>query len=195
MTSIHLQSLQTRIATLKQIFLPSTWDPLGNYSDVDREKAAAFTVMAHAEIETYIEARVASYADSREAEWISASAVHHSLLAFVQVAFVDASRQATENDPSVDHLIRLGVRMLKERIGSNHGIKESNLTKLLPAVGIKLTDLPPGLVQAMDSLGVTRGSYAHNSGTSRTLVNPQDEFNNVQMIVGHLSTLDTLTTL
>ncbi len=188
-----MELLHGRIQSLKDIFLPTNWDPIGDYSQHVREQAAAFTLMVHAEIESYIEIRVSRYAEAREKAWILRREVHKSLLAFVQVAFTDANKQATKGDISLDELVRLGRRMLTSRIAGNHGIKEQNLLRLLPAIGIKLRELPPGLAPDLTSLGATRGEYAHTSGHSRTLVNPQDEYSAVARIILALGEFDQLT--
>jgi hypothetical protein len=185
--------LNNRISLLKQALLPPKWDPLGFYSSELREQAAAFTLMAHAEIESYIEVRVSSYADAKEEAWIVRQEAHKSLLALIQVAFTDATRQAHLGSPSLDDLVRLGRRMLRSRVSNNHGIKEENLAKLLPAIGIDLVELPVGLAPDMTSLGAKRGAYAHTSGHTRTLVNPQDEFVAVMHVLAALKGLDDLT--
>lgn len=192
MVSADLERLRERIDVLREVFLPEPWDALGFYDDGIRELAAAFTVMAHAEIEAYVEARVLAFANRCEADWIASGSETLALAGFVRIAFEDAPKQALEA-PSLDHLIRTGRRMVDSRVGGNHGIKEANLGRLLEGVGIELSALPIGLVQRLSSLGGTRGIYAHNSGGARNLVNPKDEHDIVALILVDLEDFDALT--
>ena len=49
---------------LKLYLLPKTFDPLGNYTQEELVKTLAFRVLAHAELESYIEDRAFELAKS-----------------------------------------------------------------------------------------------------------------------------------
>jgi hypothetical protein len=83
--SERYKELVKEIHTLRKYFLPRQFDPIGRYSDEELIKAIAFRVLAHAELESYVEDRVMELAKAATRSWKTnkkASCTLMGLLAF-----------------------------------------------------------------------------------------------------------------
>jgi hypothetical protein len=55
--SSSFAAMRSRIDDLRDIFLPKEFDPTGSYEDDQRTRTIAFRLLAHAEIESFLEDR------------------------------------------------------------------------------------------------------------------------------------------
>jgi hypothetical protein len=91
-----------------------------------------------------------------------------------------------------DRCQRNAVEAGRLRIKDNNGLKEFNILALFGPLGIPSTVLGGTLIPNLNSLGATRGLYAHNSAKAVVSVpDPEDEFNRVTTILADLAALDS----
>src|SRR5688572_18303937 len=76
--SKKLKVLEKQLATLRSYFLPDPFDPLGNYPNASRVQAhtRAYLVLAHAELETFLEEWAKDLARACEIAWDSSRKVN-----------------------------------------------------------------------------------------------------------------------
>ncbi len=91
--------------------------------------------------------------------------------------------------------IDIAIRCFKSVIDQNHGIKETNLLKLLLPIGIDSDDLDQVWLLNMNTFGKERGEIAHSSGIkTKKTPNPADELERVKQIIQELEKVDQLIT-
>ncbi|AFZ46875.1 hypothetical protein Cyast_0903 [Cyanobacterium stanieri PCC 7202] len=202
--SQRFKELEKELRKLRQYFLPKNFNDLGEYSERQLSRAIAYRILAHAEIESYIEDRVKEIAQSAIIFWGKQGKIKItlvSLLAFSGLELEKPPESLTPRQSSSQKKIKEQL-VLDKKIGKafanflnliddNHGIKERNILALLLPVGIRSDDLEPDWLQLMNTFGQQRGIVAHTSASSyktQSQINPQDEFNNVQKIVYGIKT-------
>jgi hypothetical protein len=205
-SSSRFRTLTKELNRLKRQFLPRI-SPTGTYSDRQLALTIAYRVLAHAEIEAYLEERVQKVAIDTKKDWDSKGKASRTLLCLL--AF---SGQTMELPPDtltpvkgnkilppervqLDKKINLAVTCFIKVIKQNHGVKESNILALLLPIGIDSDDLDSALLATLNTFGEQRGLVAHSSATSyRTnqLPDPANELNRVQQITQGLLQIDEL---
>lgn len=189
--SASYRALVSRVYELRRIYLPRSWDPLGVYRELQRERATAFTVLVHAEIEDYIESSVRRRAEDRFRAWRDAGDHSETIQGFVRVAFIDAPKKAAAAS-TLQEVVALGRQQVGARISNNHGLRTSNIKSLLESVALEVTMLPVAVLGTLDTLGRERGLYAHTSGSTRKSVNPKDEWDRAILVLTGLISFDKL---
>lgn len=200
-TSRRLKDLNREIETLRNHFLPTPFDPLGQYADAGRIQAntRAFLILSHAEIEWYIEEWARDIARTCEAKWNSTNKVTMPLAFLVSTVAEKIAVPATFGNPTswdgptelADTVTKLFPRYYK-KINDNHGIREGNLISLLAPLGIAAAAVGATLVPNLEDLGKKRGIHAHQS--AKAVPNPPDpetEYKRVTTVLADLAVLDT----
>lgn len=208
MPSERFVVLEGRIRELKRLLLPSRFDPTGSYKDPLRvtTRALSFRVLAHAEVETYLEDRVLEIATTalkgwEEKKFVSPAALH--LLAFSGRTFDrppdtlqapdDQKAKDWPSKISIDDRFAKCVSEFHKRVRKeNHGVKEKHILDLLLPVGFDVSKCDALFLQAMSNFGEARGAVAHTSGKShiQKAVDPRDEFETLRGIVTSLVSID-----
>ena len=201
------RQLTKELNRLKKQFLPRKFSEINNYSERQLALTLAYRVFAHAEIESYLEDRVWDTVLAAKKIWDNQGKASRVLLCLI--AF---SGQEMENPPdtitplkgnknvSLDKLkitkkIDIVIRCFKSVIDQNHGIKETNLLKLLLPIGIDSDDLDKVWLANMNTFGEERGEIAHSSGIkTKKTPNPADELERVKQIIQELEKVDQLIT-
>ena len=193
--STRFRVLQSRIRQLRNHFLPKNYDPTGTYSERQIDRVRAFRLLAHAEIESYLEEIVMDTANSAFDAWQQRRLITEPLVALVAYA---------ENQPErVPQKLPLpGKRDLTNRIEKcknrfnayvrtmNHGIQEESVLKMLLPVGISEYDIDPTWLATTSSFGRERGETAHQSNQVYNPPDPKNEYNIVTQVVEGLSIID-----
>ncbi len=204
--SINYRKLILELNRLRKNLLPKKWSPTGDYSEQKRDRARAYRVLAHAEIEFYIENILENLVKEKYDKWISKhtpSYVLSCLMISAKLGWQDDNGKEqgldpvkiglkNENDVSIDQLIGKVVTLYRNSIIKyNNGITQQNLRKLLFPIGIAVNSLDGTWLNNMDSYGQTRGEIAHRSrrGLS-TLPDPKSEYEAVQNLLSGLQDLD-----
>jgi hypothetical protein len=71
-------------------------------------------------------------------------------------------------------------------LGQNHGVKQSDIMKLLLPIGFRPSDLDAVFVATLDSFGANRGEVAHTSIKTQQQIDPQTELNTVSRLIQYL---------
>ena len=189
--SERFRVLKRELLRLKKQFLPKTISPTGDYSDRKIALTVAYRVLAHAEIEAYLEDRVKEVALNAKTKWDSERKVNRTLLALV--AF--AKNPKTMSSQLLDEKISFSVSFFIHTISQNHGLKEANLLALLLPIGIDNSDLDSVMLATMNTFGDQRGLVAHSSQTFYKVtqpLNPSNELSRIEQITQQMMELDCL---
>lgn len=208
MPSLRLETLVQQLGVLRAHLLPDVFDPTGVYSDEWISRARAYRVLAHAEVEAYLEDRSREVAKSALDRWKRdrvASPCLLGLVAFSGQVMEGAPESVAPPQPSAAkvHSEKLSLHARVKRASTayygvlerNHGIREANALQLLLPLGIDIDALDAAWLATVDSFGMRRGEAAHSSAASLTLKHPPDpktEFDTVQQIVDGLKVLDEI---
>jgi hypothetical protein len=204
--SDRLQKLETELRRVKKSFLPKL-RPTGDYSERKLAHTIAYRILAHAEIEAYLEDIVWEAALSAKRKWDesrTASRTIVCLLAFSGQAMEPppseliprrGSRRHPPERISVDEKITNAVNSFRVVKDQNHGLKEANLLALLLPIGVSSEDLEPEWLAMMNTFGQQRGIVAHSSADSYRTQQPPDpanELERIKQICLGLETIDAL---
>lgn len=210
MPSSRYAALRVRITELRRCLLPSKFSNLGLYNNAARTtiRALAFRVMAHAEIESYIEERALEIADTAAKAWSAHQRVSLTTLSLLGFSGHQHSTPpdtleapGPNQEKSWPDKILISKRLEKAiktyikyvRV-DNHGVRERQLMAILIPLGVSPTDIDPLAVADIDNFGRKRGETAHSStaGQMKTGIDPKVEFEAVQNILLHLVSIDTV---
>lgn len=190
--SPRYRTLVARLSELRRRFLPKQFSSMGVYSELQMDRARAYRILCHAEVESYIEARVKQVADDAVVKWRTGGHVCRALLGLALIA----EEELPHRSPSTDHLTDRVVEacaQLHQRIKANNGIMEKHLVPLLLSVGYDCHTLSTLLLTELNTLGGKRGYAAHESSSKRLAskaVDPQDEFKAVKAVMEALKEVD-----
>ncbi|BCW53643.1 hypothetical protein StoSoilB19_10170 [Arthrobacter sp. StoSoilB19] len=158
-----------------------------------------FRILAHAEVEHYIEDRVKEVALLHKKRWDAdqkASRVVIGLIGYYSgerkvVAASSKKGSALDNVQDIDFYIEKGMAELSHQLSSNNGVKEADILPLFTRVGILADDLEQTWLNHMSSWGSERGDFVHRS-PSLTLRNldPSTELKAVQEVLTGLKAVD-----
>lgn len=202
--SPRFEVLRSEIETLRSHLLPAAFDPTGAYPPDALTKALAFRVLAHAEIESYLEDRALEL--SRDALRAYRGGVMRrtlvTLVAFSGLTAEEPPDSLAPPQPTQTKLwpnkIDLGERLVAAvnaydaRVRKNNGIKEPNLLQLLLPIGMTASDLDPVFVANMNAFGERRGAAAHSSGAAVKTQQPPDPEQEYQTVLAMLVELERI---
>lgn len=212
----RFRQLKAELARLRLHLLPSSWDPTNQYSDRKLDRTRAYTVLAHAEIEAYIEDVVLDivkthyqlYNQQQKFSYVILRLVVSSLgrwedketkeLELSDVPLPSAKAVQNADDPAGEAIQR-AFDQYHKIVKNNHGIKEVNLKRLLMPTGItiqQLNGLNPTWIANMNNFGAQRGDAAHRSRMGlKNIPDPRSEKQAVDDLVDGLKALDELLNL
>jgi hypothetical protein len=195
--SARFRVLSRELTRLRKRFLPRKFSAIGFYSPRQIELTYAYRVFAHAEIEAYFEDRVKDTAITAKRNWDDtgkASRVLICLLAFYDPKIDNSPTLPRDNiNVNIHEKINKANNFFQAVIRQNHGIKQTNLIKLLVPIGIDADNLDPQWLGTIDTFGEERGLVAHSSNADfrmRTPPDPQYELNRVQEILQEIERID-----
>lgn len=206
--SLRFRALTKELNRLKKQFLPKI-NPIGFYSDRQLALTIAYRVLAHAEIEAYLEERVWEVVLNAKKSWNRTSKPCRTLISLVAFSGrmmesppdtlnpMKGSKSIVLEKIKLDRKIDSTISSFKRVIDQNHGVKEANLLALLLPIGIDSDDLDSALLATMNAFGEQRGIVAHSSAISYKTIQPPDpatELSRVQQITAGLLLVDELIT-
>lgn len=204
--SVRFSALTKELNRLRKQFLPKI-NPIGSYSDKQLALTIAYRVLAHAEIEAYLEERVWAVVLDAKNNWKLTRKPCRTLISLVAFSGqmmdsppdtlnpVKANKLVPLEKIKLDKKIDSAINGFKRVIGQNHGVKEANLLALLLPIGIDSDDLDSALLATMNAFGEQRGIVAHSSAISYKTKQPPDpatELSRVQQIITGLLLVDEL---
>ncbi|MFM6112940.1 MAG: HEPN domain-containing protein [Sphaerospermopsis kisseleviana] len=198
-------TLEMQLDRLKDEFIPEI-SPTGLYSESQLSRTAAYRVLAHAEIESYLEERAWEVVQNAKTLWTKGKTTRSliCLLGFSGLTMdkppdtltpQKGSKTVKEEKIKISKKIDLAVESFKRVISQNHGVKEDHILSLLLPIGIDSDDLDPAWLATMNTFGENRGLVAHKSATSYMTIqtlDPANELNTVTQIRKELLRIDEL---
>ncbi len=204
--SARFRTLVKELNWLKKQFLPKI-SPEGLYTDKQLTKTLAYRMLAHAEIEAYLEDRVWQVAINAKKDWDNTEKTGRTLISLIAfcgqmmeappstLTPAKGSRNVSPEKIKVSKKIDLAINCFQKIIAQNHGLKEANILALLLPIGIDSDDLDSAWLATMNTFGEQRGLVAHSSAISYRTVQPPDpatELNRIQQITQGLLDIDEL---
>ncbi|MBD1213135.1 MAG: HEPN domain-containing protein [Dolichospermum sp.] len=201
-------TLKTQLDRLKDEFLPEI-SPTGSYSESQLSRTAAYRVLAHAEIESYLEERAWKIVIDAKKAWETGKTTRTliCLLGFSDLTMDkppdtlkkpnNVKQDNHDKRLEITEKINSAIKSFKKVIDNNHGLKEKNILALLLPIGIDSNDLDPNNTwfATMNTFGEKRSLVAHTSATSYMTIqtpDPANELNTVNQITDELLRIDEL---
>ncbi|MER6292391.1 HEPN domain-containing protein [Streptomyces althioticus] len=194
MPTLRFKQLTKRVDRLAHLFLPRL-SSVGRYTQEEYDYVRAFIVLAHAEVESYVESMCLDVLRKVEDRWDSSSIAGPCIAGLMlysdkQVSPPKALSKQSQNE-TIDSIVKNSIdkhRRFTQR--DNHGVKEANLLRLLLPIGFQEADFDPVWLGTMNSFGVSRGLVAHQS--ANRVQNPPDPVIARQQVNDVLAGLATL---
>src|SRR5688572_5338225 len=191
--SKRLSALKKEIESLRNLFLPDPFNPLGSYPNAKRVQAhtRAFLVLSHAEFETYFEEWAKEIARACEIIWTKSQRVTTPLAFLLSWSDERLVPPETLSSPgahdSTQRLFEIVAKLFPtfyKRIKDNHGVKERNVLSLFGPLGVPVTAFAPTLLPNLDALGTERGVHAHQSAKAViSVLDPETEYKRLEKLV------------
>ncbi|TFZ34398.1 hypothetical protein EWW49_25095 [Pseudomonas syringae] len=189
--TLRYSELSNRLAELEEHLITKEFSDIGDYDEHVKDMARGYRLLAHAEIESYVEDVVRQIADKTLAKWQASNIGSKELISILA---------ALKNDPEIsekqlnalkttEETVNYSFVLLKKRIAKNNGIKEKDIKALMSPIGFDIETLIPELLPLLDSFGTKRGEVAHSTSLKKE-INPKDEVADVKNIHGYLEKLD-----
>jgi hypothetical protein len=199
LNSIRFVQLRKSIDSLALQLLPKKFNILGHYTELQVTKTKSFMLLAHAEIEYFIEETVREKAIESVKKFKNENIVSIpvvTLLGFLSKknpTITEILRSSSDDIKDIRQRLDDSLGIFISTIESNHGIKTNNLLEMLLPVGIEESQLDPVWINDMDGFGSDRGLFAHKSGKSYSttkIINPKDVLLMVKNLLIGLKELD-----
>lgn len=185
-------TLEQELENLKKNFLPDEFDSEGNYSEKQIALATAYRVLAHAEIEAYLEDRVLEIAKNALTFWKDKKTTVTLVFLFAFSGLTldkppdsltpNKASQTLEEKLKFDQKLGKVFNSFHTSVMDNHGIREKNLLSLLLPIGINSDDIDKIWLQEMNDFGKKRGEFAHQSASNYKTRQPPDPKNELEMV-------------
>jgi hypothetical protein len=204
--SVRFRTLTKELNRLKKQFIPKI-KPGHFYSPRQLALTLAYRVLAHAEIEAYLEDRVWEAALNAKNNWDSQGKTCCTLICLLAfsgqmmelppdtLSPTKPAKKIPDEKIKINKKIDLAINSFKRIIDQNHGIKEANILSLLLPIGINPENLNIFWLATMNTFGEDRGVAVHTSATSPTTIrvlNPINELQRVEQIIQELLKVDEL---
>ncbi|TAE61445.1 MAG: hypothetical protein EAZ87_02040 [Nostocales cyanobacterium] len=205
--SVRFRILTRELNRVKKQFLPKI-SPTGLYSDRQLMRTLAYRVLAHAEIESYLEDRAWEVVLNAKTAWDSTGKTSRTLICLLGFSGLTMDKPSDTlnrgrniNQDNHDRRLKiskkidLAINNFRWVKDNNHGVKEANILALLLPIGIDSNDLDPAWLATMNTFGEKRGLVAHTSATLYMTIQPPDpatELNTVKQITQELLRIDGL---
>ena len=194
--SREFHNLELRLGQLRGRFLPRKIDPTMKYTKAQIDKTRAYTVLAHAEIEQFIEDACESVALCVLQEWNSGKRLGRptvALASFTEVKKSPPDKCQLEGKPQLTQRLEDAKKLLSHYVRmENNGVSERDLARMLFPVGLMETDIPAGWLDLMNELCNQRGAVAHKSALGKVVrePHPHAEYERITKILDGLKKID-----
>ena len=187
--------LKARLGDLRRSLLSFVPEPAvsaTSYTPQEVDSTRAYIVLAHAEIEAFCEDIIRNKVDAAKHAYDRHGRVSPVMRKLVSYYVVRKGRSWSDTKAPSTELVNSAAQSHMSALRDNHGIKQSNLEKLLYPVGVLQTQLNATFLAQMDSFGTNRGRHAHSSTTTTSAPDPVTEITTVNQILIGLLDLDRL---
>jgi hypothetical protein len=201
--SDRFKELRSRVSELRKHMLPEKFPNTGDYTDQELDSARGYRLLVHAEFESYLEDISKDVVTKAISKWKNNKTPSTTLIAFLALyhSSWNVNDEVTNNEiieiaksrknkDSVEKVIELAQSQFTQKIKDNHGIREKNFKTLILPTGIDLCDLDGTWLANLDSFGGLRGEVAHTAKRATSRINPEDEYNRVELLLVGLEQLN-----
>lgn len=198
--STRYRELQRRVKEVRQHLLPTRFSPTGEYSNRVYDRARAYRLMVHAELEACIEDLALNTVDAACKCWAQDGRPRTTLIALLAhdaEGFGGPPSKLPIPSPSELPSLRGRVDVARRRFShyvrtQNNGIRESNVLALLLPAGVRESEIEPLWLADIDSFGRLRGETAHQARRTQQPLDPRDEHERANGLVKRLGPIDAL---
>src|SRR3972149_9987310 len=184
--SLLYKNLRKRLSVLKKQFLDFNSD--NSPSSQNQDKLRAFKLLAHAEIESYIEDAALDIWKGCKSEWTNNKRFLPSLVFLIM--YSSSKFEANEHQLIVDERIEQILNTYQNVVSKNNGIMRKNILQLFMPLGIKYADIDSTWLSTINSYGSSRGNVAHTSFAVQQQLDMKDELNNLDLVLKGIKKLD-----
>lgn len=199
--SPRFMELRRRLADLRRHMLPANFSPTGDYSDRQLDRARGYRLLAHAEIEAFIEDITLATAKAAVSDWSNSKKPSNVILCLLAhyhdgyntgsgEVFPVTSRPKTKE--AIKEIVQVALKQYVALHDQNHGIREDNFNKLVLPMGIRRDELDPTWLTDLDQFGKRRGDVAHKAVKAQQQIDPRAELQDVNKLLIGLELLDSL---
>lgn len=177
--------LKRRLDRLAISLLPAD-KPAGDYSEEDKDRIHGYLLLAHAEIENFVEKLALFAADQakRKSSATQCAPIISRLIFFKSIQSKDKIDAATEDT------MTSACAFFTKIIERNNGIKSGNILQIFMPLGLTHGDLDPVLMANLDAFGILRGDIAHTAARLRQGSSPSSERLKVTNLLRDLAHFD-----
>lgn len=186
--------------------LPRTFSATGAYTDREKDRARGYCLLAHAEIESYIEDAARQVVLAAVRKWDSTQQAGTALTAFIasyhsgwypDAALADEKilAMARSRRPPKDcatEVVQAAMAQYSAVLDQNHGIRANNLQRVLVPAGVDLSSLDATWLTTLDDFGSRRGAVAHRTASATQAIDPKSELERIEQLLTGLSDLDEI---
>lgn len=204
--SERFKELESRLSELRKNLLPAEFSPTGQYTDKEQDCARGYRLLAHAEIESYLEDISRETVTEAIRLWKKERKPSRSLISFLasyhsswnvsdQISneeIIQIAKSRINAKESISKVIDLAQTQYLQRLKDNHGVKENNLFTLIIPTGVDVSELDSTWLTNLNNFGSLRGNAAHNSKLATDEINPKDEFSRINSLLVGLKQLDKI---
>lgn len=201
--SVRFRELQKRLSELRRHMLPAEFSATGNYRPRELDRARGFRLLAHAEIEAFIEDITFSVAKASVSKWVHQQVVSDTLFCLIAhyhsgfsigsgqpATYPDVSRLKVKD--AIQEVVTVALKQYRAIHDNNHGVREENLCRLVLPIGVRKDDLDPLWITNLNEFGKSRGDVAHRAVGVQQQIDPRTEWQVVNDLLNGLKQLDEL---
>lgn len=204
--SQQFKQLLFRLEQLRKTFLSLSPDASGQYSEVAKDYARCYRVLAHAEVESFIRLRVEEVIQYALKLWREKKVPHKVVVSMLacwnknwnsdqetEIPFPNKDKKGVDG-LSVDFLVNRAFKAYQDNVSKIYGIKQDDLDNFLMPLGVhvKSADLGTTWLADMDNFGVQRGRVAHGGENGSRDIGPDDEKQRMVSLLPGLEKLDAM---
>lgn len=201
--SPRFRELQQRLRQLRTHMLPANFSATGDYSARELDRARGFRLLAHAEIEAFLEDVTFEAAKRSVSAWSRERKISDTLFCLIahyhhgfaidpleSPPFPDSSRPKMKE--SIKELVDVAMKQYRAIHNNNNGVREDNVVRLIIPIGVRKEDLDPLWITNLNEFGKQRGDVAHSTAKVQHQIDPRSEWHTVEDLVLGLKKLDEL---
>jgi RiboL-PSP-HEPN len=195
MPSEKYRKLRQRIKQLRKNFIPK-FSETGDYTEKQRDMAAGFRLLVHAEVEEFLEESAKEIAlnaikacqGTGKPGYVLACLLSHFPKRKISQNVIEDEKSGRSS--RLQFALRTAHAGYVYTLDNNHGIREENLRKILFPIGVKHVEMNATWLNTIDSFGADRGAVAHRSAAAGQAIDPETEVKTVKQIMEGLEKLD-----
>ena len=167
MQSSFFVKLRKEVIAIETQFMSFARRTTGYYNKSELLHCRAYISFCHSEVETYLECIAGRQIDLAERRWLQKGTTNRVLLSLL--CYSNEKRSIGENifeqgsKNTLANAVNEAIRMQRQAISKNNGIRRRNFSQLFVPIGIIENDVEELLVTELDNLGRHRGGLVHDT--------------------------------